>query len=350
MPHREDFLAALVALWGTEHLARGRVVPWDALEERLEIDLTGRSEAPSTVRFLERETDGPKSVRAWLDAIADEGATRLGLVPADIEHTAPDGGNGERGLRLYVRTDEDRVVYEAAVRRSRETTVEARDILAFLEAQPDPEALRISLLWEDAHNLHITDGTDWDRFVAALRPEHDDDLMGAFERCVHNVQFHQGEAEAWERFTEEHTDPRRLWRLEFVRSGSLLGPVPPLEVAAQATRLEEALAKLRAYATEIGQERWALWFEQALDTLRQGPLPSWVDRTFHGAALDDAALRLIAASVQANVFGGMGSWNDLNPPDPEPYERLSEALFVQLGPSLVTAVNATTRRLEAPRR
>ncbi len=345
MAPREDFLAALVALWGTEHLARGRVVPWDALEERLEIDLTGRSKAPNTVRFRESESGTPRSPRAWLDAIADEGATRLGLVPAEMAR--PDGENGERGLRLFVRANEDLVGYRSLVRRSRESRAEARDMLAFLESQPDPAALRTSLLWEDAHNLHVSDGKDWDRFVAALRPEHADDLMGAFERCVHNVQFQQGEAEAWERFTDEHTDPRRLWRLAFVRSGSLPGPVPAIEVAAQAARLGEALTELQAYATEIDQERWALRFQQAYTMLREGPLPSWLAHTFEGAALDDDALRLIAASVQAHVFGGMGSWNDIDPPDPKRYERLSEALYAQLEPSLVVAVNATTRALEA---
>ena len=43
------------------------------------------------------------------------------------------------------------------------------------------------------------------------------------------------------------------------------------------------------------------------------------------------AFRLLAASVAADVFGGMGSWNDLSPPDADGYRRVSADLYRELG-------------------
>ena len=61
--------------------------------------------------------------------------------------------------------------------------------------------------------------------------------------------------------------------------------------------------------------------------------------------LEENALRMFLAASQADVFGGMGSWND----DPagiaqekglgEEYDRLSKELYVQIRKAVMYAVS-----------
>src|SRR5258708_16386767 len=57
-----------------------------------------------------------------------------------------------------------------------------------------------------------------------------------------------------------------------------------------------------------------------------------------------SARQLMAASVAAFVFGGMGSWNDTGFADREMqarYERVTRQLYIAVMDGLVTAVNAS---------
>ena len=110
---------------------------------------------------------------------------------------------------------------------------------------------------------------------------------------------------------------------------------------------EEVLLDIRELAQRIGARHFAQLFGSAYEALtspEEPSLPEWSRDTMPG--LNGDALRLYAAASRADVFGGMGSWND----DPsgmayaeglsDEYDRLSNALYVVIRKAVMTAANS----------
>ena len=110
---------------------------------------------------------------------------------------------------------------------------------------------------------------------------------------------------------------------------------------------EEVLSDIQKLAQTIGALHFAQVFGSAYDILTgsvEPAIPVWAQDTM--LSLDGEALRLFAAASRADVFGGMGSWND----DPsgmaymkglsDEYDRLSNALYNVIRMAVMTAVNS----------
>lgn len=111
---------------------------------------------------------------------------------------------------------------------------------------------------------------------------------------------------------------------------------------------KDILERISVFAKEIGCKNWAGVFETALDTLtgaRRFKIPEWITESFPN--FDDQSVRMLLASSRADVFGGMGSWND----DPagyasekhrtDEYKELSAELFKQTRNAVLFVVNRT---------
>ena len=110
---------------------------------------------------------------------------------------------------------------------------------------------------------------------------------------------------------------------------------------------EEVLLDIQDLAQTIGARHFAQVFESAYDCLtapEEPSIPGWAQGTM--PSLSSESLRLYAAASRADVFGGMGSWND----DPsgmayakglsDEYDRLSNALYTVIRMAVMTAVNS----------
>ena len=105
------------------------------------------------------------------------------------------------------------------------------------------------------------------------------------------------------------------------------------------------LSKIKAFAEEIGYPNFACLFQKAADILSGAIDTDSVEYPPLLPALPDENQRLFLAASTADVFGGMGSWND----DPtysahlkgldQTYERLSQALFEQTRYAAMYAIN-----------
>ena len=110
---------------------------------------------------------------------------------------------------------------------------------------------------------------------------------------------------------------------------------------------KDVLQRIGVFADEIGFSHFADLFREAYGILtgeQPADYPDWVARD--GFRLEEHAGRLFLAASKADVFGGMGSWND-SPPwyahdlgREEEYNRLSHELFVQSRNAVLCAVNA----------
>lgn len=101
------------------------------------------------------------------------------------------------------------------------------------------------------------------------------------------------------------------------------------------------LSEITELAENIDQSSWADIFRESLEILdgrRECENVNLLN-------LPERNLRLYCAASKADVFGGMGSWND-SPPIyaaekglSEEYNRLSNELFIQIQKALIFAVN-----------
>jgi hypothetical protein len=111
---------------------------------------------------------------------------------------------------------------------------------------------------------------------------------------------------------------------EFVDLGSFPDSLPEPDLAGERSRLDTALRDIEGFALEIDQPRWADLFREARDALDTGDASPWIESLFGDGLLEKEAFGLLAASFKADVFGGMGSWNDI--PMDETIEQLAHAV------------------------
>lgn len=136
------------------------------------------------------------------------------------------------------------------------------------------------------------------------------------------------------------------WHVEYrslVGSSDLVIKIPVEEVRPV---LSKALMDAEAFAHNAGASAlpWADLFAAAL-TLLDDPAPTLV---FHPDMLpeygyDLEARQVLAAAVRASVFGGAGSWNDLQFGDQwtqQEYHRISQTLYNALKAAILSSANS----------
>lgn len=158
-----------------------------------------------------------------------------------------------------------------------------------------------------------------------------------------------GKTELWApewRVADSKAPDQRIWAVRYRASEGpplfpeIAGPTPNTAAAILKTVLEE----IGDFASRQGLGTWVPWFERA-GRLLQGDaseLPYHAD-LLPPAGYSPEARRLLNGCIGAWVFGGMGSWNDTGPDDPEElprYEALSTELYEAVMNGLVAATNA----------
>ena len=103
------------------------------------------------------------------------------------------------------------------------------------------------------------------------------------------------------------------------------------------------LTKIAAFADEIECENFGECFRRALKSLRSSSVDD--QKIFNAPLMPKKNLALFAAASLADVFGGMGSWNDdaagmaQYKKRGKEYEELSNELFTQIRKAILFAVN-----------
>ncbi|MHA1767711.1 MAG: hypothetical protein ACTSVK_15805 [Promethearchaeota archaeon] len=116
--------------------------------------------------------------------------------------------------------------------------------------------------------------------------------------------------------------------------------VVPLEEAK--IKLKKMLQEMIAFTVKAELRNWQLIFERALSLLaikRDNQL--LVKGFFPEGCYKIEAKQIIATCDEAWVFGGMGSWNDINPGHyAQEYDQLSVNLYSTICASIVSAINS----------
>ena len=156
----------------------------------------------------------------------------------------------------------------------------------------------------------------------------------------------QERSELWEGFHRfGDRDAAKPWLCTHILQGEVdLAEVKPEALARSTEALRSALADIEAFARTEQLTNFADCFARASALLASGEPDKmeWLDRVMRHAGFDRQQASVLQAINHAWVFGGMGSWNDLDLRG-EPYDGLSERLYVALNNCVAGLANSTFR-------
>ena len=105
-------------------------------------------------------------------------------------------------------------------------------------------------------------------------------------------------------------------------------------------QLKKVLEELASFAGKFAYSKnWADNFNNYKSQLDE-PVPEAYEELFPSSIMDSDNRQLLIASFHSNVFGGMGSWNDMAfGKEQEKYEQLSNKLYKTIQTGIMAAVN-----------
>ena len=143
---------------------------------------------------------------------------------------------------------------------------------------------------------------------------------------------------------------RRIWRVEYraLRADHSQAMTPNVEAVQIDFRQKLEAAEAFAQSSE-GAQSWAKVFTDARQLLTDAaPQPPYHADILPPDGYSLPARQLLAAAAQTDVFGGMGSWNDLGFSDKSvqaEYEQVTRELYEAVKLSFVAAVNSFDENL-----
>lgn len=148
---------------------------------------------------------------------------------------------------------------------------------------------------------------------------------------------------SWKLGNRDRPD-RKIWQVTYgrVEQDRPTAAPEPASLDRLSRDLQETLRDAIALSRRNELDEFTQSFDEALAALTADSEPDLLGLAPPGQ-LPLAASRLVAASLHAWVFGGMGSWNDIvfKGSDDEEYHRVSEDLYRLINAAAVEAINCS---------
>lgn len=214
--------------------------------------------------------------------------------------------------------------------KSREKVV-AADPDAWFQYLLDTKAHGVRIIWKAKDFQEVRD-----RLTAGL--------VGGGGRWMLEVLYPTGTDHwipTWE--VSDHDAPdQRIWRVTYCNADQSGKSAPAeLDISDAKAGLESALERIHAFALDQGSS-FADIFARALKGLRQNSVVHpYHNDLYEQGSISHTASAVLAAAEIADVFGGMGSWNDTSFDGhvQQEYDDASEQLFGALNNAICVAAN-----------
>jgi hypothetical protein len=221
------------------------------------------------------------------------------------------------------------VTFALTTGRFRQRTISSADPAAWLEGLADR---KVASLWLDPRP--ILDGP---------LPQH---MAAAFANgAPSSVLAHGPRAERWVAVWtvgRPGATDNRIWDVRYLGWPDRAGLGELLDVETARTRLVAEVIGARDLAARFGWSDWARWFDEALASGESTvPVARWHDDVLPGSAALTRR-QLFALASGSYVFGGMGSWNDLAPTEPQDeaeYRLVTERVYSAVVDAVAASVN-----------
>ena len=140
------------------------------------------------------------------------------------------------------------------------------------------------------------------------------------------------------------------WFIEYrglLFANSHIYPAPPMGLVKQ--KLRSIIVEVEAFSRrpQVDSTFWADHFSKSLALLDSTePVPPYHPDILPDSGFDLETRQVLAAAMQAYVFGGMGSWNDMGFADKNlnaEYQKITKELYEAVNMSIVFASNSYTK-------
>lgn len=349
-----DLCTAALVTTGNRALREPAKVRWEAVEELMGLSLRPKSTFDSRVTMVDAggehlsfeewlENRPAPSARLWVSPFPEPGSSdpSLEALPSEVRDAIDSGG---LGFLLY--SDGQRI--ERFVPREVEPRlydISGPQLLAFIQGRTHATALTEALARE--LDLQVE---DLEGYLGTCSPDEMQDIVQRFMSVGSEVEYSStGEegpdddaVERWNTFFTPAEMPSSS-SFELLYAGP--GSEDDLERELEACRssLASALEAVQDFAQKQGLRTWARLFRRALLRLSLEPQPlEDLVELLQLNALPTPAIQLALCASAADVFGGMGSWNDMA------FEGETGELYVSLSDRLLasskTALRASLNR------
>ncbi|WPB77530.1 hypothetical protein KYC5002_52190 [Archangium violaceum] len=350
-----DICTAVLVTTGNRALREPAKARWDAVEELLGLRLRPHSTFDSRVTFVDvggehvsfeewLESRPAPSARLWLAPFPTDPSSDSSLqgLPEEVREAIDSGGLG-----FLVYSDGQRL--ERFVPREiqpRTYDISGPQLHAFILGRRDPSALFELLASELGVAPDALEG-----HLASLLPDDIQGLISRFMSAGSDVEYdssggerhYSAEVETWNAFFSPSPAYSCL-SFEFLYAGP--GAESDLERDLDSARAELAstLEAVLEFAHAHSLRSWEKHFRRALLrlSLEPQPLEDLVELLLLNG-LPTPAIQLALCAAASNVFGGMGSWNDMSfeGQDDERFIALSDRLFASTRTALRTSLNSS---------
>jgi hypothetical protein len=203
------------------------------------------------------------------------------------------------------------------------------DWFAFLKSNHVSRLWNVAFAWDRSDLLeHIAAA-----FAGSVPRAIQADLPGGYELWYPLWQTGGPEGKPW------HVEYRGL-----MFPNSHVYPAPPMGLVKQQLRQNIAEAEAFARRPQVDTGQWAECFCKSLQFLDSpNPVAPYHPDMLPGTGFDLEARQVMAAAVQAYVFGGMGSWNDMGFAEKDlnkEYQRITKDMYEAVKMSIVMASNS----------
>lgn len=148
-------------------------------------------------------------------------------------------------------------------------------------------------------------------------------------------------------FIQDVTKPKasdnRIWSIQFFISEHKPGAIKTLPINIAKSNLSTALTQIMDFAIKVNRRGWAEQFEKAKKNLDDSnPVVDYYQDFIAPNTLPLQAKQLLFSASLADVFGGMGSWNDAWYDTKEENDlniKLSTDLFDRINEAIAAALN-----------
>jgi hypothetical protein len=353
-----DICAAILVTTGNRALREPSRVRWDGVEELMALSLRAASTFDSRVSVVE-DRGARASFQEWLAARASPTA-RLWLVPHPPDASSePSTASLPEPIReALAPSGLGHLLFSDGRRTERLVLLEVRpalyartgpQLLAFIRGRQHAAELEAAF----ARQLGLPTGPAFQAFLETRPQEEMDALMSRFMPLGADVELAASEAAG----TPPDPEENARWNDFFTPapgSSSLsfeLHPAGPgdasaaeRDVPAARAALASALEAVQDFAERQDLRHWSRHFRRCLLRLSLEPQPlDDVTELLLLNALPTPAVQLAACARAADVFGGMGTWNDLafSGPEQDTYQALSERLFHAVRAALRVSLNSS---------
>ena len=336
-----DLISLLVIALGNAQVSGTRHPPIDSVEELLKLDISGKKEKYAAVRFLTKDSPEGKPLADWLLSL--EGLKQLRLIKGQLQ--APEGmtpamiaamSGGSPMMLLAVYGDHCEV-FQPMMITPPPVDLKVDDLLEFLMNSSKAALIREELAKRYANIPRTANENAWQALLRNLPEQLPAPVINSLIAVLALPDVPEEDRKTFEELYKSRAVPV-VPRFEFTNRGRVDGIPPKLELVEASKLLQEQLNKASVFAAAKKLDQWSTHFRACAQIVSSGPQQTDpMLGIFDECGWPKPAVNLLAGVVRSWVFGGKGSWNDVNLNTDSEYSEVSSALLERVQDSIVAA-------------